>query len=50
MPEKEPEYLLEQARRCRSIARGTSDQKTRATLLGMAQEYEERAASIGSKK
>jgi hypothetical protein len=43
VPEREPEYLLKQARRCRSIASGTPDAQTRATLVAMAKDYEERA-------
>jgi hypothetical protein len=47
--EREPEYLLKQARRCRSIADGTPDERTRSTLLGMATEYEERAEALDAK-
>ncbi len=43
MPEREPEYLLKQARRCRSIAGATLDPRVRQTLLQMAEEYEARA-------
>lgn len=46
VPEREPEYLLKQAGRCRSIATSTIDAKTRATVIGMANEYEERAAAL----
>lgn len=45
MPEREPEHLSKQARRCRSIAAQTLDARTRATLLAMAKEYEDGAAS-----
>jgi len=50
VPEREPEYLLKQARRCRSIAHSTADERTRTTLLGMAKEYEERAQALGAKQ
>jgi hypothetical protein len=46
MPEPEPEYLLKQARRCRSAASTTLDARTRQTLIGMADEYEQKARAI----
>jgi hypothetical protein len=46
MDDSEPEYLLKQAERCRRLARATLDQRTRSTLLGMAEEYEQRADQV----
>ena len=50
MDENEPEYLLKQAQRCRTVARTATDEKLRQALLGMATEYEERAEAIRAKK
>lgn len=49
MPEREPEYLLKQAKRCRMVAAGTLDERTRTTLLAMAKEYEGRAELVKQK-
>jgi hypothetical protein len=38
-------YLREQADRCRRLAHGTNDAVTRERLLGLAAEYDARAAS-----
>jgi hypothetical protein len=46
MPEAEPEYLLKQARRCRSAASATLDSRVRQTLSEMAEEYEGRAKAL----
>jgi hypothetical protein len=46
MPEPDPDFLLKQAFKCRNLARSTLDERTRQTLLGMAQEYEGRAGAI----
>ena len=43
MSEKELTYLLKQIKRCRTVAAGTSDERTRNALLSMAKEYEEQA-------
>jgi hypothetical protein len=47
--EREPEYLLKQARRCRVAAAGIADKQTRQTLLDMAAEYEQRAEPLKDK-
>lgn len=49
MPDREPEHLLKQAKRCRTAAAGTTDERTRNTLLAMAREYEERAELVKQK-
>ncbi len=49
MPEDEPAFLRSQAKRCRHLATATLDEKVAATLMGMAKEYEERAAAIEAK-
>ena len=49
MDEDEPEYLLKQAKRCRTVARTATDEKLRQALLAMAQEYEERAGALRGK-
>jgi hypothetical protein len=46
LPEDEPKYLLRQAARCRHLAASAGDQRLQFTLLGMAQEYEERAEKV----
>ena len=46
MKEDEPEYLLQQAERCRAVAKTATDEKLRQALLGMAQDYEERAGAL----
>jgi len=46
MKEDEPEYLLQQAARCRAVAKTATDEKLRQALLGMAQDYEERAEAL----
>lgn len=50
MPENEPANLFNQAQRCRALAQATADAKTRYTLLGMAREYEQRAAQATKRK
>jgi hypothetical protein len=40
---------LKQAKRCRTAAAGTTDERTRNTLLAMAREYEERAELVKQK-
>ena len=46
MPEQELDYLLKQAKRCRTVAAGTTDERTRQALLEMAREYEEQADAL----
>ena len=46
MPEVEPEYLLKQARKCRSLSSSTKDEKLARTLAGMADEYEQKAKRL----
>ena len=50
MSENEPEYLLKQAQRCRSVAKTATDEKMRQALLDMARDYEERAQAVQVKK
>ncbi len=50
MSENEPEYLLKQAERCRTVAKTATDEKLRKALLEMARDYEERAQSMPIKK
>ena len=50
MSESEPEYLLKQAERCRTVAKTATDEKMKQALLDMAREYEERAQSGQVKK
>lgn len=50
MSENEPEYLLKQAERCRTVAKTATDEKMKQALLEMAREYEERACSGQGKK
>jgi hypothetical protein len=38
-----PEYLQSQARKCRSLASTTFNEKLAKMLLGMADEYEQKA-------
>jgi hypothetical protein len=39
-------YLIEQAKRCRRLAKGVTDPRTITTLLEMAEGFERRAAEI----
>jgi hypothetical protein len=39
-------YLIEQAKRCRRLAKGITDPHTVATLLEMAEGFERRAAEL----
>ena len=50
MSEDEPEYLLKQAERCRTVARTTTDEKMRQALLEMARDYEASAQAAQAKK
>ena len=50
MDENEPDYLLKQAERCRTVARTATDEKLKLALLAMAQDYEERAAALRAKR
>ena len=50
MDENEPDYLLKQAERCRTVARTATDEKLKQALLAMAKDYEERAEAIRAKK
>ncbi len=50
MSENEPEYLLKQAERCRTVAKTATDEKMRHALLEMARDYEERAHQVQVKK
>jgi hypothetical protein len=47
--EEDAAFLREQAERCRRLARSTTDDRTEATLLGMAKEYEQRANEISER-
>ena len=44
--ELEIDFLLSQAKRCRTVAAGTTDERTRTALLAMAQDYEEQADAL----
>ena len=44
--EKELAFLLSQAKRCRTVAAGTSDERTRTALLAMALDYEAQADAL----
>ena len=44
--EKEVDFLLSQAKRCRTVAAGTTDERTRMALLAMAADYEEQADAL----
>ena len=46
VPEDEPDYLQQQATRCRNLAKSSLDERMRTMLLSMAKEYEERADAI----
>jgi hypothetical protein len=50
MAEDEPEYLLKQAERCRSVAKTATDEKMKQALLEMAREYQERAEAAQANK
>ena len=50
MHEDEPDYLLKQAERCRTVAKTATDEKMRQALLEMARDYEERARAVQMKK
>jgi hypothetical protein len=41
-----PAYLRTQAQKCRNLARTTLDQRVEETLLGMAEEYEQKAEQL----
>lgn len=41
-----PEYLRDQAGRCRRLAEDIADDRARTTLLALADEYEHRAAAM----
>lgn len=42
----DPQYLLNQARKCRNLAATTMDKRVAATLRGMAMEYDQKAQLI----
>lgn len=44
---KQADYLRKQAQRCRRLARSVDDQATGTTLKRMAEEYENKASSLG---
>ena len=44
--DEDPAFLLSQARKCRSLARGIDDQRTYETLTQLAEEYESQAREI----
>jgi hypothetical protein len=50
MSEDDPDYLLKQAERCRTVAKTATDEKMRQALLDMARDYEGRAHSVQAKK
>ncbi len=42
-------YLLGQAKRCRDLATGVSDERIRQTLRQMADDFDRRAAELAAK-
>lgn len=40
------EYLKKQAAKCRTLAATTLDKRVAGTLIGMAEEYEQKARSL----
>ena len=50
MSEEEAKHLEERARECRTIAAGTTDERTRMALLEMAAGFVERAQKVRKKK